>query len=122
MKTIITLLALSLAVNTTFAQKDCTQDSTGLVPIPQLGTDYYSGYQGGLYPGGANARPAAHRDAAYTQVALIKPRAVDGSIDLAAGKVVMIGVGASNPRTEFDAFMQICDTFAQIDPQLKRIN
>src|SRR5262249_7525367 len=36
------------------------RESTGLIPLPDLGTAMYKGEQGGLYPGGANTPPAAH--------------------------------------------------------------
>src|ERR1700742_4961611 len=31
-----------------------SRESTGLIPLPDLGTGMYKGEQGGLYPGGAN--------------------------------------------------------------------
>src|SRR4051794_3723273 len=35
-----------------------SRESTGLVPLPELGTGMYKGEQGGLYPGGVNTAPA----------------------------------------------------------------
>src|SRR3974390_2018454 len=34
------------------------RESTGLIPLPDLGKEKYKGEQGGLYPGGVNAPPA----------------------------------------------------------------
>ncbi|HRG93924.1 MAG TPA: hypothetical protein PLZ10_13300, partial [Chitinophagaceae bacterium] len=39
----------SLETNT---EKSCSINQQNLVPITDLGTGYYRGYQGGLYPGG----------------------------------------------------------------------
>src|SRR5262245_66296590 len=43
--------------------------TTGLTPLSDLGSGHYQGYQGGLYPGGTNAPPAAHRTAALAMAA-----------------------------------------------------
>src|ERR1700704_2593638 len=36
-----------------------TRESTGLIPLPDLGKGQYQGEQGGLYPGGENMPPPA---------------------------------------------------------------
>jgi len=41
--------------------------ATGLVPITDLGTGTYLGFQGGLYPGGLNEPPPAHQRAAMAR-------------------------------------------------------
>lgn len=47
--------------NKLVAQLNCANDSTGLIPIQDLGVGYYAGtYQGGLYPGGSNVPPNGH--------------------------------------------------------------
>lgn len=33
----------------------CENDSIGLIPLNDLGTGYFEGKQGGLFPGGTNA-------------------------------------------------------------------
>src|SRR5581483_1034790 len=46
-----------------WAKAHPARESTGLVPLPDLGAGMYKGEQGGLYPGGANVPPKAHLDA-----------------------------------------------------------
>ncbi|HRG82713.1 MAG TPA: hypothetical protein PLO99_09370 [Chitinophagaceae bacterium] len=92
----------SLETNT---EKSCSINQQNLVPITDLGTGYYRGYQGGLYPGGQNQRSGAHLSQTLSQAAQIQTLNSNGQ-PAANGKVVLIGVGASNPRTEFEAFKQ----------------
>ncbi|MBK6827870.1 MAG: hypothetical protein IPG86_13870 [Chitinophagaceae bacterium] len=101
-----TSTADSLETNT---EKSCSINQQNLVPITDLGTGYYRGYQGGLYPGGQNQRSGAHSSQALSQAAQIQPLNSNGQ-PAANGKVVLIGVGASNPRTEFEAFKQQAQT------------
>ncbi len=77
--------------------------TTGLVPLNDLGTGLYQGYQGGLYPGGTNAPPAGHEAAALQLAAQIVPRDAAGSPD-PNGLIVLIAVGMSNTTHEFGAF------------------
>ena len=37
-----------------WAREHPPRDSTGLVPLPEFGKGMYQGFEGGLYPGGAN--------------------------------------------------------------------
>ena len=96
----------SLETNT---DKSCSINQQNLVPITDLGTGYYRGYQGGLYPGGQNQRSGAHLSQTLSQAAQIQPLNSSGQPS-ANGKIVLIGVGASNPRTEFEAFKQQAQT------------
>jgi hypothetical protein len=43
-----------------YAKAHPPRESTGLVPLPDLGDGKYKGEQGGLYPGGSNSPPNAH--------------------------------------------------------------
>src|SRR5438876_546385 len=56
-----------------YAKTHPPQDSTGMVPLPDLGKGTYKGEQGGLYPGGENAPPAAHRQAGIKLASGIQP-------------------------------------------------
>ena len=71
---IVILCALS-GSGPAWARSNCSGTSVGLVPIDDLGAGTYQSFQGGLYPGGANARPASHDLAAdgAARVALLDP-------------------------------------------------
>ena len=74
-----------------------------LVPLIDLGTGTYLGFQGGLYPGGVNHPPVAHQRAAMARALEIVPRSAAGAPD-PNGWIGMIAVGMSNTTHEFGAF------------------
>jgi len=86
-------------------------DSTGLIPLTDLGTQTYKGEDGGLYGGGSNEPPPQHRAAALRELELIRPLDADGKPD-ADGKIVFISVGMSNTTMEFSTFKRKAD----VDP------
>src|ERR1700747_541804 len=43
-----------------YAKTHPPRESTGLIPLTDLGKGDYKGEQGGLYPGGENVPPRAH--------------------------------------------------------------
>lgn len=71
-------------------------------PISEMGTTTYQGYQGGLYPGGSNDPPAAHRNAAINAANKVKPLDATGTTN-ARGAIGVIGIGMSNTTQEFRA-------------------
>jgi len=92
----------ALALVATLHGADCTQTSTGLVAITDLGANLYLGqYQGGLYPNGLNAPPLQHHALAGLSAVQIQPRLPDGTVSLAGGKIVMLSIGMSNTTQEF---------------------
>src|ERR1043166_6572977 len=82
------------------AHADCTLTSTGNVPLNEL-TVPYKGTQGGLYPNGANNRPAAHLSAGLQISNQIMPLNASGQVDNTNGKIVMVSVGMSNTTMEW---------------------
>lgn len=92
---------------------DCSKTSVGFTPLGDLGTDAYRGYEGGLYPGGANAPPADHRQAALARAASITPLATGGAPD-PAGRIVVLSVGMSNATQEYSEFIRL----ARTDPRM----
>src|SRR5437763_251033 len=81
---------------------DCTLTSVGLTPLPDLGWRMYkTNFVGGLYPGGANSRPAAH-EAAGLQIASeqIQPLDTNG-VPASNGSIVVISSGMSNTTQEW---------------------
>ena len=81
---------------------------TGLVPLVDLGAGTYQGFEGGLYPGGANVPPTAHAAGARAAAGRVVPRDAAGSPD-PLGKVVVLSIGMSNTNQEFKAFERGAD-------------
>lgn len=97
-------LALPLAVAPLRAS-NCAGTSTGMIPVNDLGAGLYKGVQGGLYPGGANVRPAAHEAAGVAIASAIVALDTLGQPDPANGHVVFVSIGMSNCTQEFSAFV-----------------
>lgn len=98
----------------------------GMVPIDDLGTGTYLGFQGGLYPGGSNAPPADHRDAGLAAARRIRPLDVNG-VPSAAGRYVLLSIGMSNTTQEFcsQSGNPPCNSWtftgqAEADPEVNR--
>ena len=87
------------------------QESTNLVPLPQL-KEKYKDFDGGLYGGGRNQPPEAHAKAAAAAAASIAPLDSEGKPS-ADGKIVLMSIGMSNTTQEFSRFKQIAD----VDPE-----
>lgn len=87
------------------------KETTGLVPLTDLGEGVYKEQPGGLYGPGQNVPPQSHLQAAQTQTALIVPRDALGNPS-DAGKIVLISLGMSNTTQEFSVFK----TRADADP------
>lgn len=85
------------------------RDSTGQKPLTEMtADDRYKGEDGGLYGGGQNTPPEAHRQAAQTALAQIKPLDSTGKRD-AGGKIVFVSISMSNATQEFSRFKDIAD-------------
>src|ERR1700728_325101 len=93
------------------------RESTGLIPLPDLGTGMYKGEQGGLYPGGVNTPPPAHLKAGLALARKIVPLDADGH-PAADGKIVMISVGMSNTTYKFQVFQKIAAEDRSLNPKL----
>ncbi len=93
------------------------RESTGLIPLPELGSGTYQGEQGGLYPGGRNTPPAAHLKAGLARAHAITPLDAEGrpSKD---GKIVLISIGMSNTTMKFQAFMKLANADPSLNPNL----
>jgi hypothetical protein len=80
-----------------------------LVPLSDLGaSDRYEGQDGGLYGGGRNTPPDAHRRAAEAELAMIRPLNAEGQPD-AAGTIGFVSISMSNATQEFLRFKQVAD-------------
>lgn len=87
------LLLLLLAASPLFAQR---------VPLNDLGSGRYLGFQGGLYEQGSNAPPPDHAAAGALAASRIVPRDRSGQPS-AQGKIALISIGMSNTTQEFCA-------------------
>ena len=98
----------------------CAGVSVGFSPLTELGSGLYKGYQGGLYPGGSNVRPAGHEAAGLSLARAIQPMNRDGSASSnnSQGRYVLISIGMSNTTQEFSTFKPLADADTQKDPGL----
>lgn len=107
----------------------CTGQAISVSPaLTDLGPDEYvrlesgpTGFAGGLYPGGSNARPPAHDAAGQAIARQIVPLNGQGRPD-PAGKIVMISVGMSNTSSEFNTFMDLVRNDVDANPSLFLVN
>jgi hypothetical protein len=97
------------------------RESTGLIPLPELGKGTYKGEQGGLYPGGANTPPAGHLKAGIELARRIVPLDGEGR-ESKDGRIVLISVGMSNTTMKFQAFQKIAAEEHGLNPHLALVD
>ncbi|MBI5709197.1 MAG: hypothetical protein HZC42_02690 [Candidatus Eisenbacteria bacterium] len=97
---------------------NCAGTSVGLVPLTDLGTGTYQGYQGGLYAGGSSHRPAAHDAAGVSIATALAPLDTLGQPDAVNGRFVLISIGMSNATMEFAPFVQKAMGYSARHPKL----
>lgn len=95
-------------------------DWNTLVPITDL-TASYKGEDGGLYGGGRNEPPEAHRAAHLKESAHIVARDASGA-PAPNGRIGFISIGFSNPSIEFEDFKRTADADAQKSPHVIIVN
>ena len=88
-----------------------TADWSALVPITDI-TAPYKGEDGGLYGGGKNEPPDAHRAAYLKEAAGIVPRDANGG-PAGNGRIGFITIGFSNPSIESADFIRVANADAQ---------
>jgi hypothetical protein len=91
------------------------------LPLTDLGEGEYKGFPGGLYPDGANTRPAAHEAAGVALAGRVQPLDAWGESDL-DGKIVLLGIGFSNAMQAFDGLMQVARADQELNPQVVLVN
>ena len=101
--------------------RDCSMTSVGFIPINDLGSGTYSMFQGGLYPGGTNVRPASHESAGLALAQSIQPMDTDGNPD-ANGRYVLLSIGMSNANQEFEVFLSDADADREKNENLVIVN
>jgi hypothetical protein len=92
-----------------------------LRPLTELGGGEYKGFQGGLYPGGKNERPAAHEAAGVALAKAVRPLGPDGKPS-AEGKIVLLSVGMSNTSQVFTAFQRLAGDDEDKAPAVVLVN
>jgi hypothetical protein len=97
------------------------QDTSGLVPLIDLGKAEYQGFSGGLYPDGNNVRPAAHEAAGVARAGQVQPLDAQGKPH-SEGKIVLLGIGFSNTVQAFDGFMQVARADPNVNPKVLLVN
>jgi len=112
------LVAVILLFSLNMLAQNCSITSVGFPPIADLGTGYWRGSQGGLYPNGSNYRPTAHNLAGLNIAQNILPLDTAGNVDLINGKIVWLSVGMSNTTMESQLFIPMADSFSQKNPKL----
>ena len=98
-----------------YAKANPARESIGVAPLTEIRE--YKGEQGGLYPGGANTPPEAHRKAGMTAARAIAPLDAEGRKS-ADGKIVLLSIGMSNTTMEYQAFMKLAAAETGLHPRL----
>lgn len=114
-------LLLILGFSVPLFSQNCENDSTGLIPITDLESGFYEGFQGGLYFG-SNHKPIQQVNNVNNAISKISPLNASGITDLDNGRIVLLSIGASNPKTEFESFQKITETCSLINPYLTIVN
>ncbi|MBI3451226.1 MAG: hypothetical protein HY049_20215 [Acidobacteria bacterium] len=113
-------LALMAAGASRASASNCSATSVGFIPLNDLGAGSYLGFQGGLYPGGASTRPAAHDVSAdlFARLVLLDPNGLTSS----AGRIVLLSIGMSNTTQEFSKFVQLEASDPNRNPAVKIVD
>ncbi|HVJ69348.1 MAG TPA: hypothetical protein VM510_15290 [Caulifigura sp.] len=92
--------------------------SLGLVPLTDMtASDRYKGEDGGLYGGGRNEPPEAHRKAALDLARRIEPLDADGKPSK-DGVIGLVSIGMSNTTQEYSEFMRLANRDADKSPKV----
>jgi hypothetical protein len=122
-------VALTLPVDAYVAPQDCNtlswnaSDGSGpLVPISDLGTNYYLGAeQGGLYADGSNTDDSTHGTYGPTAASQIVPLNSEG-VYSPTGKEVFISIGLSLAQQPFTEFLELVNTDPAKNPNVVVVN
>ena len=118
---VLVLILAGISVGAVQAQ-NCSNTSTGFIPLFDLAGGTYQGFEGGLYPGGSNHMPSGHLASGLELANQVEPLNSLGQPDPLNGKSVFLSVGMSNTRSEFVSFQQETANDIDKDPQLIVVN
>ena len=71
-----------------------------MIPLIDLGTQTYQGFEGGLYRNGSNQMPELHALVGLERSAAVQPLNSNGNPD-PEGRYIMLSIGMSNTTSEF---------------------
>ncbi len=94
---------------------NCAGTSVSMTPLIDM-TTTYKGYAGKLYPG-SNQPPATYQQVGLAKASQITPLNLNGLKD-PNGKIVLLSIGMSNTRYEFEQFIAQEKTDTQLNPKL----
>jgi hypothetical protein len=103
-------------------QAGCHLTDLGLVPLTELGCRRYQGFEGGLYPNGANEPPAEHELLGQIAAAGIQPLSTAGTADSQSGRIGFASIGMSNASQEFQPFIVLAREDRLRDPAVVVVN
>lgn len=87
------------------------------------GKKYRDEFDTGLYPGGKNEIPPAHRQAGERMAATIRPRDIAGAVDDENGRILALVLGHSNCSMYFGALQRhLAQQREKLHPRLELIN
>jgi len=92
---------------------ECSQTSTGLVPLTDLGKRRYRGQQGGLYGGGLNSPPPQYLKQGLGAVRRVRP---------INGRIVVLPVGISNATIEFRSLIRLAEQDPEVNPNVELVD
>ncbi len=93
-KLIACLLCIFFSTELLLCQ-NCDLESTGFIPVADLGKSTFNGFIGGKYPDGNNDIPADHYQKGVESSSKIKPLNRDGEFDSVNGKIGFMVLGFS---------------------------
>jgi len=112
-----------------YGQLPCELDTTNLMSLVDmqdtvryLETPTFEGYEGGLYPGGSNEIPIAHKRRGIQISKTLLPLDTLGNVDFENGKVVFAGLGASTAGNTWNHFVDKVESEPGINPCLQVVN
>lgn len=116
-------ILLSISPSVMQAQLNCANDSTGYIPLIDLGAGFYDGtWQGGLYDGGFNTPPNSHLNNGLKISKKLKPLDTLGAVNYEDGKIVLAGFGASTVGGPFNHMIQLMKDYTDLNPCMQAVN
>jgi len=91
---------------------NCDNDSTGMIPLTDMGFSKYGPYQGGLYPSYQDEMPITHLNKGKDLSNAMVPLNAAGEEDWVDGYILMVGMGGSTASNCYNAMI---DTMKTID-------